>query len=80
MKFLADGPDWHLGSKAGVWLALITCGDVRSDALETQRFDSCVQGAEEDAFGFAKTFPDIPCVPNAWRPFFLRLGIPKRMS
>ena len=32
--------------------------------------DSCGQGAEEDAAGFAKTFPDFPCVPNAWRPIF----------
>ena len=40
-EFLADGLDCHLGSKAGVWLSLITCGDVCSDTLEPQGFDSC---------------------------------------
>ena len=32
-EFLADGPEWHLGSKAvsGVWRSLTTCGDVCSD-------------------------------------------------
>ena len=43
MNFLADGPDWHLGSKvvSGVWPSLITCGDVCSDASEFQGLDSC---------------------------------------
>ena len=40
-EFLADGPDWHLWSWAGVWFSLITCGDACSDTLETQRFASC---------------------------------------
>ena len=34
-----------------------------------QSSSSSSKTAEEDAAGFAKTFPDIPCVPNAWRPF-----------
>ena len=40
---LADGPDWHLGSKvvSGVWHAFITSGDVCSDTLEIHGFDSC---------------------------------------
>ena len=29
---------------------------------ELHGFNSCGSGAEEDAVGFAKTFPDIPCV------------------
>ena len=35
-EFLADGPDWHLGSKvvSSVWRSLITCGDVCSDVTE----------------------------------------------
>ena len=37
-EFLADGPDWHLESKAvfGVWLSLITCGDVFSEKLNSK--------------------------------------------
>ena len=27
-ELLADGPDWHHWPWAGVWLSLITCGDV----------------------------------------------------
>ena len=38
LNFLADGPDWHLWSWAGVWLSLITCGDVCSDKLELHGF------------------------------------------
>ena len=68
-EFLADGPDWHLRSKAGVRLSLITCGDVCSDTLQLHGFDSCGEGAEEDAVGFAKTFPEKPCVSQiTWRP------------
>ena len=40
-EFLADGPDWHLWSWTGVWRSLVTCGDVCSDTLEIQRFNSC---------------------------------------
>ena len=42
-EFLADGPDWPLGSKAvsGVWRSLVTYGDVCSDTLEIQGLDSC---------------------------------------
>ena len=41
--FLADGPDWHLGSKAvsGVWFTLVTCGDVCSDTLEIHGLSPC---------------------------------------
>ena len=42
--FLADGPDWHLWSWTGVWLSLIACGDVCSDAIEVQGVDSRVSG------------------------------------
>ena len=34
------------------------------------------QGAEEDASGFTKTFPDIPCVPQMSGGLSLRLSIP----
>ena len=61
-EFVADSPDWHLWSWAGVWPPLITCGDVCSDTLEIHGCNSCGYGAEEDAVGFAKTFPDFPCV------------------
>ena len=61
----------------GVWLSLITCGDVFCDTIEPQGLDSCGWGAEEDAVGFAKTFPDIPCVSQILGGPFLRLGIPR---
>ena len=48
-----------------------------SDTLETQGFDSYGQGAEEDAVGFAKTFPDIPCVSQMLGGPLLHLGIPR---
>ena len=35
------------------------------------------KGAEEDAVGFAKTFPDIPCVSRILGGPSLRLGIPR---
>ena len=38
--------------------------------------DSC--GAEEDAVGFAKTFPDIPCLsPNTWQSIVLGSAFPE---
>ena len=63
MNFLADGPDWHLGSEdvSGFWRPLVTCGDVSSLTLEIQGLNSPESGDEEDVRGFAKTFPDIPC-------------------
>ena len=37
---------------------------------ELHWFNSWGYGADDDASGFTKTFPDTPCcVPNAWRPF-----------
>ena len=52
-----------------------------SDTLETQGLDSCGQGAEEDAVGFTKTFPDIPCVSQMSGGLSLRLSIhPGRLS
>ena len=44
-----------------------------SDALELHGFNSCGQGAEKEAVGFAKTFPDIPCVSQILGGPFLRL-------
>ena len=80
-EFLADGPDGHLWSWTGVWFSLITGCDVCSDKLELQGFDSCGKDAEEDAVGFAKTFPDFPCVSQMLGGPFLRLGIPgERLS
>ena len=41
----------------------------------------CGKGAEEDAAGFAKTFPDITCVSQMLGGPSLRLGVPiKRLS
>ena len=46
----------------------VKCSDT---LLELHGFDSCGKGAGEDAIGFARAFPDIPCcVPNTWRPIF----------
>ena len=56
---------------------IITCGDVCSDPLELHGFNSCGQGVEEDAVGFAKTFPDVPRVSQMLGGLFLRLGIPR---
>ena len=73
-ELLADGPDWHLGSKivSGVWRSLVTC-----DTLEIHGLNSCPGGYsdEEDTVGFAKTFPDIPCVSQISGGLSLRLGI-----
>ena len=42
-EFLADGLDWHLGSKvvSGVWRSLVTCGDVCSDTLDIHGLNLC---------------------------------------
>ena len=68
--FLADGP--RLARLCLVFgVHPITCGDVSSDTLEIHGLIPPGLGAEEDAVGSAKTFPDLPCVsPNAWRPIF----------
>ena len=47
---------------SGVCLSLVTCGDVSCVTLEIQGLNPPEQGDEEDASGFAKTFPDIPRV------------------
>ena len=66
---------------SGVWRSLVTCGDVCSDTLEIHGLNPCGQGAGEDAVGFAKTFPDIPCVSQMSGGLSLRLGIPtERLS
>ena len=78
IEFLADGPDWHLWSWAGVWFSFFPAGDewIGSDIWELHGFNSCGKGAEEDAAGFAKTFPDIPCVSQMLGGPSLRHGIP----
>ena len=44
-------------------------------------FNSCRKSAEEDATGFAKTFPEIPCVSQMLGGPSLRRGIPtERLS
>ena len=42
-EYLADGPNWHLGSKvvSGVGRSLITGGDVCSDTLEIHGLNFC---------------------------------------
>ena len=61
-EFLADGPDWHLGSKAGVWLSLTICGDVCSDTLEIHGLTLADKLLKKTPLHLQKTFPDIPCV------------------
>ena len=53
-------------------------GDVCSDTLEIHGLTPCPggQGVEEDAVGFTKTFPDIPCVSQIPGGLSLRLVIP----
>ena len=41
-------------------------------------FNSCRKSAEEDATGFAKTFPEIPCVSQLLGGPSLRRGIPTK--
>ena len=59
-----------------VWRSLITCGDVCSDTLEIHGLIPPGLGAEEDAVGFTKKIPDIPCVSQMSGGLSLRLGIP----
>ena len=82
-EFVADGPDWHFGSKvvSSVWRSLVTGGDICSVTLETQGLNPPWQGDEEDAGGFTKTFPEIPCVSQMSGGLSLRLSIPtERLS
>ena len=83
-EFLADCPDWHLWSWSCVCLSLFsTAVDEWSGSFlpELHGINSCGQGAEEDATGSAKTFPDIPCVSQMLGGPCLRLGIPfERLS
>ena len=77
-EFLADCPDWHLWSWTGVWLSLITCGDVCSDTLGLHGFNSFGQSAEKSAVGFAKNVSQFSmCAPNALRPVFCGLALPE---
>ena len=49
-----------------------------SDTLETQRFDSCGKGAEEDAVGFTKNVSRFSMrVPNTWGPLVGGLAFPE---
>ena len=76
---MADGPDWHLRSKivSGFWRSLVTYGDVSPVTLEIQGLFPPGLGDEEDADGFAETFPDIPCVFQISGGLALRLSIPQ---
>ena len=52
-------------------------------ALRTNSIDAILEdkGADEDAGGFTKTFPDIPCVSQMSGGLSLRLSIPtERLS
>ena len=77
-EFLADGPDWHLWSWTGVRFSFFSAVDgwIGSDIPEPYGSNSCGQGAVEDATGFTKTFPDIPCVSQMLGGRSLQLGIP----
>ena len=61
---LADGPDWHLRAWFCSGLPLFSYVDIWSGSsmVVSHGFNSWGIGAEEEACGFAKTFPDIPDV------------------
>ena len=59
---------------SGVWRSLVTRGEMSSVTLEIQGLSPCGQGDEEEAGGFAKTFPDIPCVFQISGGMSLRLS------
>ena len=64
-EFLADGPDWHLRSWFCSGLSLFSAVDMRigsSKVFFQRKFNSWGYGADEEACGCAKTFPDIPDV------------------
>ena len=61
---------------AGFCRSLVAYGDVSSVTLEIQGLNLAGKGDEEDAGGFAKTFPDIPCVSQISGGLSLRLSIP----
>ena len=66
---------------SGVWRSLITCGDVCSDVTEVHGLNPPGQGAEDDATGFTKPFPNKPCVSQMSGGLSLRLSIPtERLS
>ena len=78
-EFLADGPDHHLRSWSCFCLSLFSTVDEWSGSSidELHWFNSWRQDADDDASGFAKTFPDIPCVSQMLGGPSLRLGTPK---
>ena len=76
---LADGPDWHLRSWSRSGLTLFSTVDEWSGCSidEFHWCNSWGKGADEDACGFAKTFPDIPCVSQMLGGPSLRHGVTK---
>ena len=80
--------EWIFGWRSGLaslilnWclILILPAGDewIGSDTWELHGFNSCGEGAEEeDAAGFAKKFPDVPCVSEMLGGPFLRLSIPR---
>ena len=76
--FLANCPDWHIWSWSCVRLLLFSTLDEWSGSSidELHWFNSWGWGAEEEAAGFSKTFPEKPCVSQMLGGPSLRLGIP----
>ena len=76
LKSLADGPDWHLRSRFCSGLSLFSAVDIWSGSsiVVPHGFNSWGQGADEDACGFAKTFPEKPCVSQMHGGPSLRRG------
>ena len=80
--FLADGPDWHLGSKDVNWcfdvhsLHAVMCLPITS---EIQRIELLLDNVmKKTLVDLQQTFPDIPCVSQILSGGrSLRLGIPR---
>ena len=61
--------------------AFVTCGNLYSVTLQIKGLNPLGKGDEEDAGGFTKTFPDIPCVSQISGDLSLWLSIrPGRLS
>ena len=68
-EFLADGPDWHLGSKvvSGFWCSLVICGDVSSVTLEIQDWTLLDKVTKKTLVDLQKVSRYTMRVPNVWR-------------
>ena len=82
-EFLADGPDWHLGSKvvSGVWRSLRYMRWCVFRYVKKSKDWILLDKVMKRTLGeSAKTFPDIPCVFQISGGLLLRLGISHRTA